>query len=146
MTRAEEISQFLNTLRQGTNWSKKIYTRQQLEEMFKPFFKSTSGWWISALQRVGCIHSNVVHQRTKEYWFDEEPIGVKKHINPLLEELHKYNQNRNKPKISNLSEENCINYLKELGYKVMKPTRLSVTKLKAELGKDVFKFFEYEEL
>lgn len=146
MTRAEEISQFLNTLRQGTNWSKKIFTRQQLEEMFKPFFKSTSGWWISALQKVGCIHSNVVHQRTKEYWFDEEPIGVKKHINPLLEELHKYNQNRNKPKVAILNEEDCINYLKELGYKVMKPTRLSVTKLKAELGKDVFKFFEYEEL
>lgn len=146
MTRAEEISQFLNTLRQGTNWSKKIFTRQQLEEMFKPFFKSTSGWWISALQRVGCIHSNVVHNRTKEYWFDEEPIGVKKHINPLLEELHKYNQNRNKPKVASLDEDTCVKFLKEKGYKVLSPKRISITKVKELLGPEIFKCYEYEEI
>lgn len=148
MNSPQEIAQFLNNIRNSHSWGHgETVSRQTLDKWFKPFFKSTAGWWIASLQRIGWIHSNTVKGRIKEYWFDNIPINVKEHINPLLNEMKAYNKNRNKPKIADvLTEDIAIHFLKEKGYKISKPTRLSISKIREGLGSEIFKYYEYEEL
>lgn len=136
----KEITERLNRDRSNNSGE---YSRKEFIAMFATSLGiSNSAQWLTLATKLGII--NVRKDGIKSYYsYSSNPIYmgvVETFIQKRKEKIKSWNR---KPA---LEKESAIKFLQNLGYKILKPQKLSFDKVKEILGDKINECYEYEEL